>query len=155
MQAKEFISELKSIVLELEYASDMQGCSEEELQQWDQFAAGGKLPGFYREFLRTMGREIQGSYLGAYLFDVNWLGRIQEEGRKDLEFISKASGVTCPDAVFFFLTYDFVYYYYFLTDQDDPNPAVYHFSKTKAPRKAYTSLENFFRDEYGEVDCAL
>jgi hypothetical protein len=152
MDWKAEIQQLKDTLINIDYdylkPERTRGCSEERVQALDRYAACGRLPELYREFLLAMGEYIDGTYMGSYLFTCKYLDEIQEEGHA----MAKEYQPEVPSDAYFFATFDYVDYFYFRTSEPDDNPPVYMCSAGRVPFMLHKTLRRFFMDEMGEVD---
>jgi hypothetical protein len=148
-EAKE-IQNIKQLLVEFEYiqAEGTEGCSEATVRKFDKHAASGRLPELYRQFLRAMGKQVNGTFMGSYLFYCEFLENIQKEAHKMVEETKK----DVPADAFFFATFDYVDFFYFRTDEKNDNPPVYMVSRQREPFQLARSLRRFFGEEMGEMD---
>jgi hypothetical protein len=120
-----FGNKFRKKLIELGYdAQSITGCDETEIEQIRVAQGVNKLPDIYKQYLLTAGQNTGGLYEGTdvtYKFVVNlkkWAKRLLIENGE--EFV-------LPDDAFVFLMHHGYQFMYFLTDNTDEDPPVYHY----------------------------
>ena len=150
MDAKEEIEGLYGSLIKLRYirAAGTVGCSEKQVAELDAYAAGGRLPELYRQFLLRMGERITGTYLSSYYYSYEYLPKIQKEARQ----MAERNKVDVPTDAFFFATFDYVDFFYFRTHEPNDNPPIYMYGSSRPPLLLHKSLRGFLGEEMGEEE---
>lgn len=120
-EIEEFVREL--VGSGLAAADEIKGCSEAEIRSL-QAAVGLKLPQFYCDFMRRMGKRAGSLLLGTDFF---W-GRIRElRGFADEILIESQADFSLPKDAHVFLMHQGYVFEYFITDGVTDDPPVFQY----------------------------
>lgn len=123
--------------------TDMQGCSEREIQALAQ-AAGHTLPAAYKAFLDTMGNGA-GDFLASYDIFAKQLPGLRESAIRLLE--QAPASYTLPEDAFVFAMHQGYEFNFFLCSEGD-DPPVYQFVEgSDEPVPVWQSFSAFMLDQ--------
>ena len=141
----------KLVDLDIAKPDDILGCTLEDIIEIQQYQEIIALPNLYKEFLIKMGKGA-GNFLVHLKCFYPELLYLKRDMKADL-LQPQLTEFKLPDDAFIYMTNQGYEFFYFHTNNDDNDPAVFHYtegdgsSREIKPIKQWDHLSEYFRSE--------
>jgi SMI1/KNR4 family protein SUKH-1 len=144
------MTELVDRILRAGLASEIKGCSPDEVRQIEEHC-GVRLPSIYRDFLLQMGHGAGMFFQGSDVF-LPALLDLREAASELLE--ESGAAVSLPADAFVFLMHQGYEFLYFRVSEGDDPPVYFYLEGESAPEKKWPSFSAFLASSLDDHESA-